>query len=323
MLAPMIYTVTANPSLDYITDVQDFVPGATNRTMAETLRAGGKGINVSIALHRLGIPSRALGFIAGFTGQEIERQVQALGIKTDFIRVQGGQSRINMKIRSRKAAGAAVQEETELNGSGPAITAADHTALAAKLGSIEAGDFLVLAGSIPASMPKTSYRDIMEPLCGKGINFVVDSTGTVLEQALACRPFLIKPNMHELGELFGTHIHTQEDAIPYARTLRERGARNVLVSLAEKGAVLVAEDGSVHRREAPACTPVNSVGAGDSMVAGFLAGWLETQDYAKALRYGICAGTASAASGELADQATFRRLLAETAAAADADADKN
>ena len=309
----MIYTVTANPSLDYIVGVQNFTAGATNRTSGEMLRAGGKGINVSLALHRLGIPSRAIGFSAGFTGQEIERQLAAQGIDAAFIRAQGGCSRINVKIRSTDENGT-VREETEINGSGPAITEADCAALCSRLSFLGEGDFLVLAGSIPAPLPKTFYRRLMEQLVSRGVQFVVDTTGEQLTETLVCRPFLIKPNNHELGELFGTHISTPEEAVPCALELRKKGARNVLVSLAEKGAVLAAEDGSVLRRNAPPCTPVNSVGAGDSMVAGFIAGWLASGDFAQALRYGVCAGTASAASGELVARDVFDRLLAQTEA---------
>ena len=268
----MIYTVTANPSLDYIVGAQNFTAGATNRTSGEMLRAGGKGINVSLALHRLGIPSRAIGFSAGFTGQEIERQLAAQGIDAAFIRAQGGCSRINVKIRSTDENGT-VREETEINGSGPAITEADCAALCSRLSFLGEGDFLVLAGSIPAPLPKTFYRRLMEQLVSRGVQFVVDTTGEQLTETLVCRPFLIKPNNHELGELFGTL-----------------------------------------RRNAPPCTPVNSVGAGDSMVAGFIAGWLASGDFAQALRYGVCAGTASAASGELVARDVFDRLLAQTEA---------
>ena len=284
----MVYTVTFNPSLDYIVDVEDFRLGMTNRTCSEQMMAGGKGINVSIVLQNLGIENTALGFIAGFTGEEIRRQVAEMGIRAQFISIPEGISRINLKLRSI--------DGTEINGMGPSIGRAQLDALYEKLDTLTDKDTLVLAGSIPASMPSSIYCDIMERLYAKGVTFVVDATKQLLLNVLRYRPFLIKPNNHELGELFGVTLSTREAVIPYARKLQEQGARNVLISMAGRGAVLVAEDGSVHLTPAPKGTLVNAVGAGDSMVAGFLAGWQERHDYGHAFRMGVAAGSASAFS---------------------------
>ena len=288
----MVYTVTFNPSLDYIVDVEDFRLGMTNRTCSEQMMAGGKGINVSIVLQNLGIENTALGFIAGFTGEEIRRQVAEMGIRAQFISIPEGISRINLKLRSI--------DGTEINGMGPSIGRAQLDALYEKLDTLTDKDTLVLAGSIPASMPSSIYCDIMERLYAKGVTFVVDATKQLLLNVLRYRPFLIKPNNHELGELFGVTLSTREAVIPYARKLQEQGARNVLISMAGQGAVLVAEDGSVHLTPAPKGTLVNAVGAGDSMVAGFLAGWQERHDYGHAFRMGVAAGSASAFSRYLA-----------------------
>ncbi len=288
----MIYTVTFNPSLDYIVDVPGFAPGRTNRTARERIFPGGKGVNVSIVLGHLGKRSTALGFLAGFTGEEIDRLLARMGVATDFIRLQSGASRINMKLRNI--------EGTEINGMGPAIPPEKIGALTAQLDRLGAGDVLVLAGSVPASMPASIYRDILARLSPRGVRCTVDATGDLLRQTLAYRPFLIKPNHHELGELFGVRLDTREAVIPYAKRLQELGAQNVLVSMAGQGAVLAAQDGRVLSARAPQGTLVNAVGAGDSMVAGFLAGWLDTGSAQEALRMGLAAGSASAFSEGLA-----------------------
>ena len=299
----MIYTVTFNPSLDYIVDVENFRLGMTNRTCSEQMMAGGKGINVSIVLQNLGIENTALGFIAGFTGEEIRRQVSQIGIRAQFISIPEGISRINLKLRSI--------DGTEINGMGPTIGQAQLDALYEKLDTLTDQDTLVLAGSIPASMPSSIYSDIMERLQEKGVTFVVDATKQLLLNVLRYKPFLIKPNNHELGELFGVTLSTREAVVPYARRLQERGARNVLISMAGQGAVLVAEDSSVHLTPAPKGTLVNAVGAGDSMVAGFLAGWQEQHDYSHAFRMGVAAGSASAFSRYLATREEVERVYTQ------------
>ena len=299
----MIYTVTFNPSLDYIVDVENFRLGMTNRTCSEQMMAGGKGINVSIVLKNLDIRSTALGFIAGFTGEEIRRQVAELGIFAEFIAIPEGLSRINLKLRSI--------DGTEINGMGPTIGQPQLDALYEKLDTLTEKDTLVLAGSIPASMPSSIYSDILARLQDKGVTFVVDATKELLTNVLCYKPFLIKPNNHELGELFGVTLSTRESVVPYARRLQEQGARNVLVSMAGQGAVLVAEDGSVYMTPAPKGTLVNAVGAGDSMVAGFLAGWQERHDYGHAFRMGVAAGSASAFSKFLATREEVEQVYAQ------------
>ncbi|MCM1106955.1 MAG: 1-phosphofructokinase [Blautia sp.] len=297
----MIYTVTFNPSLDYIVTVQDFMTGVVNRTSKEILFPGGKGINVSIVLKNLGCENTALGFMAGFTGQEISRLLGEKGVSADFIHVSSGNSRINVKLRAQK--------ETEINGQGPQIDTEDIRRLYAKLDQLVEGDTLVLAGSIPDTMPESMYMDIMEHLQGRGLHIVVDATKELLMNVLPYRPFLIKPNNHELGEIFHTVLTEKEEVIRYARELQAQGAKNVLVSMAGDGAVLVAEDGKEYRMEAPQGHVVNSVGAGDSMVAGFLYGYMATGSYEDAFRYGVCTGSASAFSEELATKEEVLNLL--------------
>lgn len=288
----MIYTVTFNPSLDYIVSVDDFKLGLTNRTSSELMLPGGKGINVSIVLKNLGIQSTALGFMAGFTGKEIARRLEEEGVASDFIQIEEGISRINLKLKSI--------DGTEINGSGPKIPKEKVEELMKRLNTMKEGDVLFLAGSIPASMPDDIYSRIMKELKDKGIMIVVDATRDLLMNVLEYRPFLIKPNNHELGEIFEVTLKTREDVIPYGRKLQEKGARNVLISMAGEGAVLVAEDGQVFEKPAPKGTLVNGVGAGDSMVAGFMAGWMEKQDHEYAFHMGISAGSASAFSENLA-----------------------
>ncbi len=296
----MIYTVTFNPSLDYIVDVNDFQLYHTNRTSAEQMLPGGKGINVSIVLHHLGIDSCALGFIAGFTGVEIRRLLEQDGIHADFIPIERGISRINMKLRT--------MDGTEINGMGPAINEAALQLLLDKLDTLRRGDTLVLAGSIPTSLPDSIYRTIMQRLEGRGITIVVDATQDLLLNVLHYHPFLIKPNHHELGEIFGVSITSRDEVLPYAQKLQEMGARNVLVSMASQGAVLLAENGSFYQSPAPVGTLVNGVGAGDSMVAGFLAGYLTTQDYEHAFKLGLASGSASAFSENLATRSEIETV---------------
>ena len=291
----MIYTVTFNPSLDYIVGVNDFQLGMTNRTCSEQMFAGGKGINVSIVLKNLDNDSTALGFIAGFTGEEIRDQLEHMGICSDFIKLDQGLSRINVKLKSI--------DGTEINGAGPVIDRQALDRLFEKLDTLQEGDTLILAGSIPASMPDSIYSDIMKRLYGKGITFVVDATKDLLMNVLKYHPFLIKPNNHELGEIFGVKISERSEVAPYAKKLQEMGARNVLVSMAGKGAVLLAEDGGIYEGPAPKGTLVNAVGAGDSMVAGFVAGWMEQKNYEHAFKMGVSTGSASAFSENLATRA--------------------
>ena len=288
----MIYTVTFNPSLDYIVSVDDFKLGLTNRTSSELLLPGGKGINVSTILTNLGIESTALGFIAGFTGDEIVRKVEEIGVRSDFIRIEDGISRINVKLKSI--------DGTEINGMGPDISRAKTEELMKKLDVLGKGDVLVLAGSIPVSLPDDIYSRILERLEGKGVTFVVDATGELLLNVLKYHPFLIKPNNHELGDIFDVELKAREEVVPYGRKLQEMGAKNVLISMAGEGAVLVAEDGSVYDAPAPKGVLVNAVGSGDSMVAGFTAGWMEKRDYRHAFYMGVAAGSASAFSEFLA-----------------------
>ena len=284
--------VTFNPSLDYIVSVNDFQLGLTNRTDSELILPGGKGINVSTILMNLGIDSTAFGFAAGFTGEEIIREVEAMGIRSDFIKIDSGISRINLKLKNI--------DGTEINGSGPEISEEKIEELLRKLDILGEGDILVLAGSIPASMPADMYSTIMERLQHKNVTFIVDATKDLLINVLKYKPFLIKPNNHELGELFDVKLTTREEVIPYGKKLQKQGARNVLISMAGEGAVLVAEDGSVYEAPAPKGTLVNAVGAGDSMVAGFTAGWIEKKDYRHAFYMGVSAGSASAFSEYLA-----------------------
>mgnify|MGYP003303327969 FL=1 len=296
----MIYTVTFNPSLDYIVSIKDFALGKTNRTIAEQMLAGGKGINVSTVLKNLGINNVALGFVAGFTGREIERMAKESGIICNFITLEQGCSRINVKMKDF--------DGTEVNGMGPVIDEDAVEQLKKQLRRLTQGDTLVLAGSIPSCMSDSIYRDIMSELKDKGINFVVDATKDLLLNVLEFHPFLIKPNNHELGEIFGVELKTREAVVPYAKKLQEMGARNVLVSMAGEGAVLLDEEQNVYALPAPKGTLVNAVGAGDSMVAGFIAGWTETQDSYHAFKMGVSAGSASAFSEILATKEDVERV---------------
>ena len=288
----MIYTVTFNPSIDYIISMNGFEMGKTNRTTKEQMLAGGKGLNVSTVLKNLGVENVALGFIAGFTGHELKCMAEKDGICTDFIELDRGTTRINVKMKD--------YDGTEINGMGPVIDREAVETLKNQLRKLQKGDVVVLAGSIPATMDSGIYREIMSELTPKGVDFIVDATKDLLLNVLEYHPFLIKPNHHELGEIFGVKLTTREAVIPYAKKLKERGARNVLVSMAGEGAVLVSENEEIFMSPSPEGILVNAVGAGDSMVAGFWAGWSEKKTYEHAFKMGLAAGSASAFSEVLA-----------------------
>lgn len=297
----MIYTVTFNPAIDYVVHADDMQVGAVNRSRQEEVYFGGKGINVSVVLHELGLASKALGFVAGFTGEAIEQGLRADGIETDFIHLEKGFSRINVKIKSG--------EETELNGQGPEIPEDKLRQLFDQLEQVQDGDTIILAGSIPASLPADVYEQILRHLSGKQVRAVVDATRDLLVNVLKYKPFLIKPNNFELGEIFGVPLKDDVDEIVhYAGKLQEMGARNVLVSMAGDGAVLLDENGGVHACGVCKGTVKNSVGAGDSMVAGFVAG-CETGDYDYALKLGTATGGATAFSEGLAKKELIAELL--------------
>ena len=296
----MVYTVTFNPAIDYVVHTAEMKLGATNRSEKEEMYFGGKGINVSIVLRELGIGSKALGFTAGFTGEAIEKGLSDAGIDTDFVRLENGNSRINVKIKSA--------EETELNGQGPDIDGKAIAALFEKLDGLKDGDTLILAGSIPSSLPSDIYQRILERLSGKKIKTVVDATKDLLLNVLKYKPYLVKPNNHELGEMFGVTLKTDEEIETYARKLRDMGAVNVLISMAGDGAMLIDEYGKMHRCGVCRGTVKNSVGAGDSMVAGFIAGSLGG-DYEYALKLGTAAGGATAFSDGLAAREKINELL--------------
>ena len=297
----MIYTVTFNPAIDYVISLPEFVEGKINRSSEEEIFVGGKGINVSIMLHRLGIASKALGFTAGFTGKAIENDLMEQGIETDFIHLKNGRSRINVKIKA--------ELESEINGIGPVVGKEAVDMLFTKLDDLIEGDTLVLAGSIPNSLPNDIYEQIACRLNSKKIMLVIDASGELLLNVLQYRPFLVKPNHHELGEMFGTEITDSEKARYYAEKLKNKGAENVLVSMAENGAVLLDSNGNFHQINAPLGKVVNSVGAGDSMVAGFLAGYTERKNYEYALSLGIAAGSATAFSKGLSEKEKVYEIL--------------
>jgi 1-phosphofructokinase len=298
----MIYTVTFNPAIDYVMHTDSLRAGQVNRSHAEEVYYGGKGINVSAVLHELGVPSIALGFIAGFTGDAIERGVHEMGVQTDFIRLPAGISRINVKIKTG--------DETELNGQGPEIGEGSVAELFEKLSGLVPGDTLVLAGSIPKSLPSDIYENILARLPHKDIMTVVDAEGQLLLNVLKYRPFLIKPNDIELAAVLSAVLKTDADIAAAAGKLQEMGARNVLVSMAERGALLLCEDGTLHRCGVCRGTVKNSVGAGDSMLAGFIAGCAEG-DFAHALRLGTACGGATAFSDSLAKRADIFALLGQ------------
>ena len=305
----MIYTVTFNPAIDYIAEVNDIKQDEINRAISEKVLAGGKGINVSIVLKNLGIESTAIGFISGFTGEEIKRQVENHGINTDFVYLSNKFSRINVKLISKTAG--VISNETAINGEGPKISDKEIEELMKKIDKLKEGDFLVLAGSVSRKMKDDIYEKICKRLEGKKIKIVADATGTLLVNVLKHKPFLIKPNKSELEEIFEDKINTIEEIIIYAKKLQEMGAENVLISLGQEGAVLVTGDKNVQYLKAPKGKLINSVGSGDSMVAGFIAGFLTYGDYGKAFKMGIAAGSASAFSENLATKDEILSLFSK------------
>lgn len=288
----MIYTVTFNPALDYVVRMDQLAMGQVNRTKSEEIQFGGKGINVSVLLQNIGVPNCALGFVAGFTGRALESELQKIGIDTDFIHLPEGMTRINVKLKA--------DCETEINAQGPQISCEQLEQLFARLDRLQQGDVLVLAGSIPSSLPSDIYEKILERLADKKIMAVVDATKELLCNVLKYQPFLVKPNHIELGEIFGVQLTGEQQIREYAGRLQQMGARNVLISMAGDGAMLLDETGGFHRIDAPRGTVKNSVGAGDSMVAGFIAGYLQSKDYRTALKMGTAAGSATAFSDRLA-----------------------
>ena len=298
----MIYTVTFNPAIDYVVRLGNpLQPGAVNRAAGEDCVLGGKGINVSGVLAQLGVESVALGFIAGETGAWLERGLTAQGLHTDFIWLENGMTRINVKIKAG--------QETELNGAGPNIPESAMQTLETKLDALQKDDMLILAGSIPACLPQSTYERLLARLQGRGVRAVVDATQDLLLKVLPYKPFLIKPNNHELSEIVGHELTTDDEIVAAAAGLQAQGARNVLVSMAGDGALLLDENGAVHRIGCPKGKVVNSVGAGDSMVAGFVAGYLRTGDYRYALRLGTACGSATAFSVGLATKEKINELL--------------
>lgn len=298
----MIYTVTFNPSLDYIVRMDSFATGEINRVNYEQVLAGGKGINVSIVLKNLGQNNTALGFLAGFTGEEIKRQLHEFGVTNDFVQLNQGFSRINVKAKA--------ENETEINGQGPDIDKAKLDELFTKLDQLQADDTLVLAGSIPKTLPDDIYQQIMARLNGKGIRIIVDAEKKLLLNVLQYHPFLIKPNNHELGDMFGVTLTTDAEIIEYAKKLQAKGAQNVLISMAGDGAILLTTDGTTYKCPAPKGKLVNSVGAGDSMVAGFITGFNESAgDFKTAFHMGVATGSASAFSDNLATRPEVEALL--------------
>jgi 1-phosphofructokinase len=297
----MIYTCTLNPSVDYVVQVQEFQLGDLNRMSFDAKYPGGKGINVSRVLKRAGVESKALGFIGGFTGSFVEGFLREEGISANFIHVNGD-SRINIKLKT--------ETETEINGQGPEITNDQFGQLVKQIEGLENSDILVLAGSIPSSLPSDLYIKLSKLAKKQGAKVVVDVSGKVLLDIVDQKPFFIKPNHHELGELFDTTIETPEEAIPYGQRLLELGAENVAISMAEKGALLITKD-AVYQASVPKGTVKNSVGAGDSLVAGFLAAWLQKSDIVEAFRTGVASGSATAFSLELCTQEDVLRLIPE------------
>lgn len=296
----MVYTLTLNPSLDYMMPVRQLRIGATNRSEGEQIRIGGKGINVSILLRRLGVENLALGVAAGFTGEELLRRMNEEGIRHDFLMGREGFTRINVKLLS--------EEETEINGSGPVIEESEAQALLRQIAKIRSGDFLVISGGMPKGIPTDFLNQLLHQITGQDAEIVLDISGPTLRRALRYRPFLIKPNQHELEEVLGVSISSREQALLHGKKLQELGARNVLISMGAEGAVLLDEKGGVHSKKAPAGLLVSSVGAGDSMVAGFLAGWIQSHAYDQAFCMGLAAGSASAFSWDMAKPEEVLRL---------------
>lgn len=299
----MIYTVTFNPAIDYLMWPKNPVLGQTNRSLKEKLFIGGKGINVSRVLNTLNIPTTAMGFLGGFTGKEIESFLKEMGIETDFVWLENRHSRINVKLKG--------STETEINGTGPEIYKEEISLLISKLSALKEGDTLVLAGSIPSTLPKDIYQILLTPLKDKNICLVVDAEGKLLTNCLKFNPFLIKPNKEELSALFGKELETDEEIIFYAKELQKQGAENVLVSLGKDGAILITKE-KVYKAEAKPGKVINSVGAGDSMVAGFLAGYMKTKDYLYALNLGIASGSATAFCEDLAEKEEIVSLFGQS-----------
>lgn len=297
----MVYTITLNPALDYVMKVGKLRYDDINRSKSEEIYYGGKGINVSVILTRLGVHNKALGFVAGFTGRKLEQMLVDEGIDCDFNRLSNGQTRINVKIKA--------DTELDVNASGPDISEENIKDLMDKLDDIGEDDYLVLAGSIPSTLPDDIYERILSRLQSRGVNFIVDATGDLLKKALPYKPFLVKPNHHELGDLFGVETKTEEDIVKYARKVQEMGARNVLVSRAKDGATLIDENSNVTTFANVEGELVNSVGCGDSMVAGFLAGYINKKDYAYALKLGAACGNATAFSEELATADEIKKVF--------------
>ena len=297
----MIYTITMNPSLDYVVGVKQFREGTLNRTERESLMPGGKGINVSVMLQRLGCEATALGFLAGFTGNEIRRSLREQEIPEAFLFAKSGNSRINVKLKSEK--------ETEINGVGPCLDKEDTARLLVQMENlVSAGDTIVISGSLPHGLEASVYIDIIRLAERKKAEVIADVAGGLLEAVLPYHPFLIKPNHHELGALFGTEIHSKEEAVFYAEKLREKGAENVMVSLAEQGAVLLTQNG-VYFADAPKGEVLNSVGAGDSSVAGFIFGFSQNYDFETALSFAVAAGSATAFSEGIGTREQVNELL--------------
>lgn len=315
----MIYTITFNPSLDYVVSVEDFQTEKVNRTTSEFVFPGGKGINVSMVLSELGEDNTALGFVAGFTGVELEKQLKEKGAITDFVTVKDGNTRINVKLRSTVSKEVAEENEledtvqadveTEINGAGPVVSEEELQCLLDKLAGLGEEDIVVISGSVSKGISQSVYADIVKLCNERNIKVVVDAASSLLWNTLEYEPFLIKPNKDELEDIFYRDIFSKEEVVFYAKELQNRGAKNVLVSLGEEGAVLAAENGEVYEMEAPQGEVLNSVGAGDSMVAGFLAGYLETNDFEKALKLGVYAGSATAFSYGLATKTEIDKLL--------------
>lgn len=315
----MIYTITFNPSLDYVVSVEDFQTEKVNRTTSEFVFPGGKGINVSMVLSELGVNNTALGFVAGFTGVELEKQLKEKGAITDFVTVKDGNTRINVKLRSTVSKEVAEETEsedtvqadveTEINGAGPVVSEEELQCLLDKLAGLGEEDIVVISGSVSKGISQSVYADIVKLCNERNIKVVVDAASSLLWNTLEYEPFLIKPNKDELEDIFYRDIFSKEEVVFYAKELQNRGAKNVLVSLGEEGAVLAAENGEVYEMEAPQGEVLNSVGAGDSMVAGFLAGYLETNDFEKALKLGVYAGSATAFSYGLATKTEIDKLL--------------
>lgn len=297
----MVYTVTLNPALDYVMKLKNLRTEDINRTDGEEIYYGGKGINVSVILTQLDIPNTALGFLGGFTGKKLEEMLKSDGISCDFNYLKSGDTRINVKIKADK--------EIDLNACGPEITQEDMQSFLKKLDGIRDGDYLILAGSIPKTLPDDIYERMLESVSDRKVNCVVDATGDLLKNVLKYRPFLIKPNHHELGDLFSVEIKSDDDIVKYSKKLQEMGAKNVLVSMAKDGAMLTDENGNVHKIGNAKGKLVNSVGCGDSMVAGFTAGYIETADYSYALRLGSACGNATAFSEKLATHEEIERVF--------------